>query len=157
MLPFRFSFPPHQPPLLRSLSHCPGKGGTPLALMIKREPPAQIMTHKISVLLRCISLAIVAHLFTRLCALLLYSVSLFCVSFSALAPPPPHLLPNKRGQVATQEEKDSAMDLIFQLEALNPTPDATNVNTIGDISLVPVLVAREAITFKYCMSCPCEK
>lgn len=37
-----------------------------------------------------------------------------------------------RGQVATQEEKDSAMDLIYQLEALNPTPDATNVNTIGD-------------------------
>eukprot|EP00903_Cladosiphon_okamuranus_P008675 g8314.t1 len=38
---------------------------------------------------------------------------------------------SNRGQVATQEEKDSAMDLIFQLEALNPTPDATNVNTIG--------------------------
>lgn len=36
-----------------------------------------------------------------------------------------------RGQVATQEEKDSAMDLLFQLEALNPTPDATNVNIIG--------------------------
>ncbi|CAM9362745.1 unnamed protein product [Scytosiphon promiscuus] len=38
---------------------------------------------------------------------------------------------SNRGQVATQEEKDSAMDLIYQLEALNPTPDATNVNTIG--------------------------
>ncbi|CAB1096024.1 unnamed protein product [Ectocarpus sp. CCAP 1310/34] len=38
---------------------------------------------------------------------------------------------SNRGQVATQEEKDAAMDLIFQLESLNPTPDATNVNTIG--------------------------
>lgn len=27
------------------------------------------------------------------------------------------------------------MDLIYQLEALNPTPDATNVNTIGDSNL----------------------
>ena len=26
------------------------------------------------------------------------------------------------------------MDLIFQLEALNPTPDATNVNTIGEVT-----------------------
>lgn len=25
------------------------------------------------------------------------------------------------------------MDLIYQLEALNPTPDATNVNTIGEL------------------------
>ncbi|CAM9920004.1 unnamed protein product [Ectocarpus sp. 4 AP-2014] len=40
---------------------------------------------------------------------------------------------SNRGQVATQEEKDAAMDLIFQLESLNPTPDATNVNTIGGV------------------------
>lgn len=40
---------------------------------------------------------------------------------------------SNRGQVATQEEKDSAMDLIYQLEALNPTPDATNVNIIGGV------------------------
>lgn len=26
------------------------------------------------------------------------------------------------------------MDLIFQLESLNPTPDATNVNTIGELA-----------------------
>lgn len=25
------------------------------------------------------------------------------------------------------------MDLIFQLESLNPTPDATNVNTVGEL------------------------
>lgn len=37
-----------------------------------------------------------------------------------------------RGQVATQEEKDAMTDLVYQLEALNPTPDATNVNTIGE-------------------------
>lgn len=38
--------------------------------------------------------------------------------------------------MATQEEKDSATDLIYQLEALNPTPDATNVNTIGEMLLL---------------------
>ncbi|CAN0153756.1 unnamed protein product [Ascophyllum nodosum] len=40
---------------------------------------------------------------------------------------------SNRGQVATQEEKDSAMDLVYHLEALNPTPDATNVNRIGGV------------------------
>lgn len=40
----------------------------------------------------------------------------------------------RRGQVATQEETDAAMDLVYQLEALNPTPDATNVNTIGIVA-----------------------
>lgn len=37
-----------------------------------------------------------------------------------------------RGQVATQEERDAVMDLVYQLEARNPTPDATNVKFIGE-------------------------
>lgn len=37
-----------------------------------------------------------------------------------------------RGQLATQEESSAVMDLVYQLEARNPTPDATNVNAIGE-------------------------
>jgi len=51
------------------------------------------------------------------------------------SPPRASLFYDTRGQVATQEEKDSATDLIYQLEALNPTPDATNVQTIGEMLL----------------------
>lgn len=34
--------------------------------------------------------------------------------------------------MATQEEKDVVMDLVYQLEARNPNPDATNVNAVGE-------------------------
>lgn len=43
----------------------------------------------------------------------------------------PCLIDDTRGQVATQEERDAVMDLVYQLEARNPMPDATNVNSVG--------------------------
>lgn len=36
-----------------------------------------------------------------------------------------------RGQIATQEEKTSAMDLIYELEASNPTIDTTSIDAVG--------------------------
>jgi hypothetical protein len=36
-----------------------------------------------------------------------------------------------RGQLATQEEKDTVCDLTYQLEALNPIPETTNSSAIG--------------------------